>query len=902
MLDIILFNTDKEKSAKTINCIMEDAAFKQGLITIYFMDFNGTDLLDDQLVDTNSDKILYIDVHEKSTPEVYNYAIKISKGNYICFITNNGVYQKNALKFALSALNTSDIISFNPIYSNDEITQNYLKFNVCFDSSGLMNIDLSTFPERFHLCFSSFIFKKSLLENIIFDERMEYDSELKVLCQLLDYSKKYTIVNSNYIYDEPDENDYFNYQPQFSKEWYMDTMDYFLIDALKPGDSYFKQRFILYLTVCRYACNMNERDKTILSPDEADDFIKKTGFVLQNVEDVIICNNNLNGKSRVPAFFSLNLLRMKYNDPTLMPDIVSSGKTLAAYYKDSLLWTLGSNKIEFKVIYFDGNNLTMDGFFPGIYVFDENEIEITAMINQTHEYPVRRNHIYALNKFFNISAKGNYTFHFSIPESELSDNMTISFYLKYQGQYYAMPATFIRAQTKLSTVKNSYWVFNNHILTYNSKTKEFLIENLTKKRFIKHELLFMKSIAKSTHGMWKLKMLGNRVLYWITKPFYRKKIWITMDKLFKAGDNGEYFYRYVKKMNPKGIKIYYVVQNDSPDYKRLKKDYNTIVKFNSIHHKMLALHADLMLATHVDTMNCNGYYHATQKYFKDLYNARIVCLAHGLTIQRIAQYQNRVFDNTVLYFFASKYEVLNVSHEIYDYYDKNALQLTGHARYDGLINNDKKIILITPTWRRGITTGKAKKGATYSHSNSFKNSEYYKIYNSLINDRRLIETAQKYGYKIVYLLHPAMSAQLEDFEKTDGVDIIAATSDISYEKILTESSLMVTDYSGVQFDFAYMKKPLVYYHPDTLPPQYESGGLIYETMGFGPICTNHEEIISSLCSYIKNQCIMEDMYKKRVDDFFQYSDNNNCARIYEKVIEFQHKYDKVNKHNYKTEV
>ena len=168
MLDIILFNTDKEKSAKTINCIMEDAAFKQGLITIYFMDFNGTDLLDDQLVDTNSDKILYIDVHEKSTPEVYNYAIKISKGNYICFITNNGVYQKNALKFALSALNTSDIISFNPIYSNDEITQNYIKFNVCFDSSGLMNIDLmSTFPERFHLCFSSFYFKKSLLENII---------------------------------------------------------------------------------------------------------------------------------------------------------------------------------------------------------------------------------------------------------------------------------------------------------------------------------------------------------------------------------------------------------------------------------------------------------------------------------------------------------------------------------------------------------------------------------------------------------------------------------------------------------------------------------------------------------------------------------------------------------------
>ena len=66
-----------------------------------------------------------------------------------------------------------------------------------------------------------------------------------------------------------------------------------------------------------------------------------------------------------------------------------------------------------------------------------------------------------------------------------------------------------------------------------------------------------------------------------------------------------------------------------------------------------------------------------------------------------------------------------------------------------------------------------------------------------------------------------MSAQLEDFDRNDYVELIPATGDMSYEKILTESSLMVTDYSGVQFDFAYQRKPLVYYHPDALPPHYE---------------------------------------------------------------------------------
>ena len=62
---------------------------------------------------------------------------------------------------------------------------------------------------------------------------------------------------------------------------------------------------------------------------------------------------------------------------------------------------------------------------------------------------------------------------------------------------------------------------------------------------------------------------------------------------------------------------------------------------------------------------------------------------------------------------------------------------------------------------------------------------------------------------------------------------IVTALETSYEKILTESSLMVTDYSGVQFDFAYMRKPVVYFHSPKLPPHYQEGGFSYETQGFG---------------------------------------------------------------------
>ena len=97
---------------------------------------------------------------------------------------------------------------------------------------------------------------------------------------------------------------------------------------------------------------------------------------------------------------------------------------------------------------------------------------------------------------------------------------------------------------------------------------------------------------------------------------------------------------------------------------------------------------------------------------------------------------------------------------------------------------------------------------------------------------------------------------------------------------------MVTDYSGVQYDFAYQRKPFVYYHPSALPPRFEEGALKYDTMGFGPICTENDEIVDTLCKYMENGSMIEEEYKRRADDFFAFDDFNNSERIYNAIMEF----------------
>ena len=275
-------------------------------------------------------------------------------------------------------------------------------------------------------------------------------------------------------------------------------------------------------------------------------------------------------------------------------------------------------------------------------------------------------------------------------------------------------------------------------------------------------------------------------------------------------------------------------------------------------------------------------------YFRDIVDFHVVCVQHGLSVQKIAIAQNRLRDNTRLYYCASPVEIENLSRPVYDYKDYDALRLTGVPRYDGLKNNDKKQIMISPTWRMQSAMLVSKnEGVARDYNEHFKETSYFKVFNSLINDSRLLDAADKYGYRIKFVLHPIVSPQVDDFDKNDRVDIIPAIGDMSYEKMFCESSLMVTDFSGIQFDFAYMRKPLVYLHHNDIPQHYEEGAYHYDTMAFGEIVHTNDELIDMLTEYMSNGCVMKDKYRKRADDFFAFDDNNNCKRIYTDMIKYQ---------------
>ncbi|MFE4587479.1 CDP-glycerol glycerophosphotransferase family protein, partial [Bacillus subtilis] len=59
----------------------------------------------------------------------------------------------------------------------------------------------------------------------------------------------------------------------------------------------------------------------------------------------------------------------------------------------------------------------------------------------------------------------------------------------------------------------------------------------------------------------------------------------------------------------------------------------------------------------------------------------------------------------------------------------------------------------------------------------------------------------------------------------------------------------------------------------------------YKKMGFGDVLENHNSLVDKVIYYMKNNSRMEDKYRKRVDNFFAYTDKNNRNRIYNAILE-----------------
>ena len=366
----------------------------------------------------------------------------------------------------------------------------------------------------------------------------------------------------------------------------------------------------------------------------------------------------------------------------------------------------------------------------------------------------------------------------------------------------------------------------------------------------------------------QLKMIPLIAFSKILSCFQKEKCWVLHERGTDARDNAYFFYRYLKEKHP-GQKIYYIIDKKSADYHKVAAD---AVHFGSLKNYWAIAAAEKIISTHC----YKGLPHMNEKLFRFCgLNRKFYFLQHGITGNYISQMH---FDNAKIkmLFCAAKPE--------YDYmlcrygYPEKNLRYTGFARYDTLHDiKTKKQILIMPTWRKNI-----------SDENDFLASQYYQRWNAFLTDPHLAEFLAQNDLYAVFYPHFEVQKYVHRFQSGSDRIVLADFAHFDVQTLMKESLLLITDYSSVSFDFAYMRKPLVYFQFDRdefFSKHYGRGYFSYSKMGFGPVVDNENALIGAIEQSADHGFVPMNVYVDRMETFFPLCDQKNCERIYQCITE-----------------
>lgn len=356
---------------------------------------------------------------------------------------------------------------------------------------------------------------------------------------------------------------------------------------------------------------------------------------------------------------------------------------------------------------------------------------------------------------------------------------------------------------------------------------------------------------------------------------FKKNIWIVSEMEHTARDNGYWFFKYLRENDP-DRPVYYPIRFDSPDYEKVAALGN-VIRHGSLRHHIYtwAAQADISARTGrgLPTRMMSRLLQS-----RGLFPCKTVFLQHGV-MMNAPEFLDKRLNKIDLFITTTEAEADGIAKDLH--YDRNQLCVTGLCRYDQLnsFTVNKKQILLMPTWRNWLYSDYGK--VTEEALEKVRNSDYVKTYCDLLADKRLHAFLEENDLHILFFPHNQMQPYLKAFTADNSRIRIASTADSDVQTALKESAFLITDYSSILFDFAYMKKPMCLYqfdYEDFRKGHYPESYFSYENDAFGKVVRTKDELLDCLFTSYRNDFRMDRLYEDRVDRTFRFRDNNNCLR------------------------
>ena len=361
--------------------------------------------------------------------------------------------------------------------------------------------------------------------------------------------------------------------------------------------------------------------------------------------------------------------------------------------------------------------------------------------------------------------------------------------------------------------------------------------------------------------------------------------WVFMDRDIQADDNAEHLYRYVRRQRP-DIDAYFVLRRSSHDWKRLKHEGFRLLAFGSPRHKLLFLTAQALVSSHIDGYVVNL---VPRKWFLDVLSHKFVFLQHGVTEGDISAWINQKKVDCIITAGAPEWKSIVTERNGYRFSERE-VHLTGFPRHDalqGLRAARTRTIVVMPTWRKYVVGGVAGRTNRRKPQSGFAQTRYAQAWGGFLRSTELRELALRFGYRVVFFPHANIEPYLEQFQLPSHVET-RTHRDGSIQRELGSASILITDYSSLAFDAAYLKRAVIYYQFDRAEfysgeHLYSQGYFDHRRDGFGPCCEDESALMGALRTLLENEALPESRYEARMEEFFPYRDGENCRRVVEAV-------------------
>ena len=389
----------------------------------------------------------------------------------------------------------------------------------------------------------------------------------------------------------------------------------------------------------------------------------------------------------------------------------------------------------------------------------------------------------------------------------------------------------------------------------------------------------MKSKIKKAwfYGSWLLKFSFLTTLFLIISLPLRfskkyKDLWIIGERPEEARDNGYWLYKWILENKPE-TNVRFVLKKDSVDYAKMPRK-DLIIEPGTAKHYIYWILSSYSVSTHMHGA-CPGKSFCIP-FLPFARHKKTVFLQHGI-IRNMIKLRGGL--DVIIASAEEEKEIIAKANPRY----KDKIFVTGLCRYDNLDDTSKtrdpKMILLMPTFRKQLRDI----GRLKDPDEEFKKTDYYKAWNSLLNNEKLGKIIKEKNMQVIFFPHNEMQSLAHNLTTNNKNIIVGKPGEFDTQALMKEASIMVTDYSSVFYDFVYMDKPVLFYQfdqKDFFSKHYAGNGKDYP---FGDIFVNEEGLVCELLNMIENGCTIKKQYHDDASSFYSFRDKENCQRNYDLI-------------------